>query len=131
MGQISVSIAGRPYRMACDDGQEDHLRALAARLDAKMAELRVHFGEIGDQRITVMAALTFLDQVSEAETKTRALEVELDRLRVTETEAKARAEACTAAVATALDDMTRRLERISSTLAPTADGGLDWLNERS
>ena len=58
MAQISVSIAGRPYRMACDDGQEEHLRTLAARLDLKMAELRVHFGEIGDQRITVMAALT-------------------------------------------------------------------------
>lgn len=131
MGQISVTIAGRPYRMACDDGQEEHLRALAARLDLKIAELRVHFGEIGDQRITVMAALTFLDQVSEAETKADALAAEIVGLRGSDAAAEAQVEAFTEAVATALGGMARRVERITRSLEPSQDGGLDWLTERS
>src|SRR5690348_9468646 len=66
MAHVNVSIAGRTYRMACGDGEEQHLVDLAARLDRKIDELRGSFGEIGDNRITVMAALTIADQLAEA-----------------------------------------------------------------
>ena len=81
MAQINVLIAGRTYRMACADGEEDHLKGLAARLDSKIDELRGSFGEIGDSRITVMAAITIADDLSEAERRIAALEAELDDLR--------------------------------------------------
>ncbi len=80
MAQINVLIAGRTYRMACSDGEEDHLKGLAARLDQKITELKGSFGEIGDSRITVMAAITFADQLSEAERRIAALQAELDDL---------------------------------------------------
>ncbi len=73
MPQVMVTIAGRLYRMACGDGEEDHLQQLAHRLDGKISNLRKDFGEIGDQRITVMAALTMADELSEAERRIRAL----------------------------------------------------------
>ncbi len=73
MAQVSVLIAGRTYRMACADGEEDHLKGLAARLDGKIIELRGSFGEIGDSRITVMAAITIADDLSEAERRIAAL----------------------------------------------------------
>src|SRR5258708_23589910 len=65
MGQVSVTINGRQYRMACDDGQEDHLTRLAEDLDQRIEQLRTDFGEIGDMRLTVMAALIVADELSE------------------------------------------------------------------
>ena len=66
MAQVTVTIAGRTYRMACGDGEEEHLAGLAAVFDAKIEEMRAAFGEIGDMRLHVMAALTFADDLSEA-----------------------------------------------------------------
>jgi hypothetical protein len=58
MPQVVVNIDGKTYRMACGEGEEPHLTALAAEVDRKIAELREGFGQIGDLRLTVMAAIT-------------------------------------------------------------------------
>ena len=58
MPQVNVTINGRQFRMACEDGEEPHLLRLAEDLDARITRLRGRFGEIGDTRLTVMAALT-------------------------------------------------------------------------
>jgi len=57
MSQVIATIAGRQFRLACEDGQEDHLQALAKDIDQRIIDLRRKFGEIGDTRLTVMAAL--------------------------------------------------------------------------
>jgi cell division protein ZapA len=67
MAQVVVTIAGRTYRMACDDGEEARLEHLARDFDTRIAGLRASFGEIGDQRIIVMAALTLADERAEAQ----------------------------------------------------------------
>lgn len=69
MAQAVVIIAGRTYRMNCDEGEEPHIESLARLVDDKIAELRGSFGEIGDQRITVMAALTIADELAAARKK--------------------------------------------------------------
>jgi cell division protein ZapA len=66
MAQVVVTIAGRTYRMACDDGEEARLEHLARDFDSRITGLRASFGEIGDQRIIVMAALTLADELAEA-----------------------------------------------------------------
>ena len=71
MAQVSVSIGGRAYRLACNPGEEAHLEGLAATVDKKIAEMRESFGEIGDQRLIVMAALTIADEVNEAQSSAR------------------------------------------------------------
>lgn len=81
MVQVTVTIAGKTYRMACDDGQEEHLYGLASRLDGIIADIRGVFGEIGDQRLTVMSAITVLDQLSETERRFKGLEAEVRSLR--------------------------------------------------
>ena len=58
MSQVTVTINGRQFRMACEDGQEGHLMRLAQDLDQRIEKLRGNFGEIGDARLTIMAALT-------------------------------------------------------------------------
>ncbi len=66
MGQVAVTINGRSYEVACDDGQEDHLVQLASYIDKKMAELVTSVGQIGDTRLLVMSALLLADELSEA-----------------------------------------------------------------
>jgi cell division protein ZapA len=44
MAEVSVTINGRVYRMACDPGQEDHLARLGRELDQRIAQLRESFG---------------------------------------------------------------------------------------
>ena len=58
MSHINVTINGRQYRMACEEGQEVRLLKLAENLQQRVESLRGKFGEIGDARLTVMAALT-------------------------------------------------------------------------
>ena len=111
MAQVAVNIAGRLYRMACEDGQEPHLEQLARDFDAKIAEMKGAFGEIGDQRLTVMAALAMADDRSEAQRQTARLEAEVAGLRKTaEVSGEAEAE-MTDAMAKALEDAAVRIER--------------------
>jgi cell division protein ZapA len=77
MAEVNVTIGGRHYRMACDDGQEEHLVGLAHEIGGLIEKLRGSFGEIGDQRLTMMAAITMADQHAEAE---RAIEQLRDQL---------------------------------------------------
>ena len=81
MAQVNVTINGRQYRMACDDGEEERLFSLAERFDNFTAQLKGSFGEIGDQRLTVMAGIMAIDQLSDAERQIKGLEAELVSLR--------------------------------------------------
>ena len=81
MSEVNVTINGRQYRMACENGQEEHLLKLSQDLDQRIAQLRTSFGEVGDTRLTVMAALTVADELAEAGKRIRALEEELAGLK--------------------------------------------------
>src|SRR5919198_153935 len=77
MAQVNVTINGRQFRMACGAGEEGGLPRLAEELDRRIRELRASFGEIGDTRLTVMAALAVADELSEIQEKLQRLEPEL------------------------------------------------------
>ncbi len=81
MAQAVVTIAGRTYRMNCGEGEEAHIEGLARLVDSKIADLRGAFGEIGDQRIVVMAALTVADELFAAQKKLADQDAELARAR--------------------------------------------------
>jgi cell division protein ZapA len=117
MGQVNVTIGGKLYRMACDDGEEAHLTELAERLGATFEDLRQRFGEIGDQRLTVMAAITMADQYSETETRLAALEAEIARLDQTRRADADTQERLEAGVADALDQLAVRIEQAAERLA--------------
>ncbi|MBC8130627.1 MAG: cell division protein ZapA [Rhizobiaceae bacterium] len=74
MPQVVVTIDGKTFRMACAEGEEDHLTSLAAEVDGRVGELRKSFGEIGDQRLTVMAAIMATDELAEQRRRVAALE---------------------------------------------------------
>ncbi len=116
MPQVSVTIAGRPYRMACGEGEEAHLQDLARRLDERIADLRKTFGEIGDGRITVMAALTMADQLSEAERRIARIEAAMAALAAEQRTAEQAVDAMSEAVVAAVDEAAARIGRVAQAL---------------
>jgi cell division protein ZapA len=124
VSQVTATINGRQYRLACEDGQEEHLQRLAAQVDARVTELRGKFGEIGDNRLTVMAALTVADELSEAMRRIRRLEEELVALQDARVAAADRARDASAAVVNAFHSAAERLEGITKKLNATLGGGI-------
>ena len=119
MSQVSVTINGRQFRMACEDGQEGHLMNLARELDSRIDKLRTKFGEIGDTRLTVMAAITVADELSEAGQRIKRLEEELAALQNDQVTLSDRNKAAKAAIATALSKAADRVENITKALNAT------------
>jgi cell division protein ZapA len=124
MSHINVTINGRQYRMACEEGQEVRLLKLAEGLESRVEQLRGKFGEIGDQRLTVMAALTACDELLDANARIRNLEQELNGLRDVRVAAVDRARQTQAAVANALNAAAERIERTTKVLNRTIGGGV-------
>ena len=63
MAQVDVSVNGQSYRIACEDGQEDRLVDLAAIVDEKVLGLVNQIGQVGSNRLLVMAALIIADEL--------------------------------------------------------------------
>lgn len=124
MSHINVTINGRQYRMACEEGQELRLLKLAENLESRIANLRGKFGEIGDARLTVMAALTVCDELLDANQRVRVLEEELESLRNVRNAAADRARTTQTAVANALNAAAERIEKTTQVLNRTIGGGV-------
>jgi len=106
MAQVSVTIDGRKYRLACNEGEEARLESLAGMIDEKIGEMRATFGEIGDQRLVIMAALTIADNLAEARDEAAA-----ERKRFEAAEQRAET------IASSLDELGSRLEALATRLA--------------
>ena len=65
MAQVSVRVNGYSYILGCADGQEDHLRSLAADIDRRIDGIKVAAGPSGESRLLLMAALVLSDELYE------------------------------------------------------------------
>src|SRR5438046_2021268 len=124
MGQVNVTINGRQFRMACEDGQEEHLQALAHDLDQRIEGLRKKFGEIGDTRLPVMAAITVADELAEMKRDMRNLHEEISGLRDARALSADRARTAQTAVAAAFNSAAERIEGITRKLTDTLGEGV-------
>ena len=124
MSHVNVTINGRQYRMACEEGQETRLLRLAEGLESRIQSLRGKFGEIGDARLTVMAALTVCDELLDANNRIRSLEEEVAALRDVRVAAADRAKATQIAVSNALNAAADRIEKTTQVLNRTIGGGV-------
>jgi len=124
MATVNATIAGRQFRLACEDGQEEHLQALAKDIDDRITELRKKFGEIGDTRLTVMAALMVSDELADAARKIRRMEEELGALQDARVVSSDRARAASDAVVGAFNSAAERIEGITKKLNSTLGSGV-------
>jgi cell division protein ZapA len=124
MSHINVTINGRQYRMACEEGQEVRLLKLAEGLETRIQSLRGKFGEIGDARLTVMAALTVCDELVDSGNRIRTMEQELTELRDFRNAAVERARMTQTAVVNALNAAAERIEKSTQVLNRTVGNGI-------
>ena len=122
MSQVNVTINGRQFRMACEDGQEVHLTELAQQLDRRIEGLRTKFGEIGDTRLTVMAAITIADELAEMAQRLGHLEEELAAIKGTQETTADRNKSAQTALAAALTSAAERIESVTKKLNKTIGG---------
>ncbi|MGK9051762.1 cell division protein ZapA [Neorhizobium sp. CSC1952] len=125
MAQVTVTIDGKAYRMACEEGQEDHLTELAARFDRYVGHLKGQFGEIGDLRITVMAGIMIMDELSEATRKIGKLEAEVAALKANSDGALETQQHNEQVVVSALGELASRLENLTARLNGRAPASLN------
>ena len=119
MSQVSLTINGRQFRMACEDGQESYLINLARELDARIAAFRNEFGELSDTRLIVMAAITVVDELAVAGLRIKRLEEEIAALRNAQVATSDRNKATQAAIASMLSAAAERVESITERLNQT------------
>jgi cell division protein ZapA len=120
MPEVNVEINGRKYRMACEEGQQGHLIKLAERFNAQVEGLKGAVGEIGDNRLTVMAGIAVVDELAEAERRIAALEAEVETLTQAGHQIADELEATEKAFAGKLDEASRVIESIAGVLDETA-----------
>ena len=116
MPQVVVTIDEKTYRMACGEGEQAHLEALAAEVDGKIATLREGFGQIGDLRLTVMAAIMATDELSEARRRIAELESGLHAGKTRSSELQDGHAAERASFADAMNETAEMLERLGARL---------------
>ncbi|XSG83433.1 MAG: cell division protein ZapA [Methyloligella sp. ZOD6] len=77
MGQVSVTLNGRTYRLECNNGEEAHLIALSEHLASHIESMKRKFGQIGDDRLILMAALMVTDELWDMRRAANELKAEL------------------------------------------------------
>lgn len=120
MPEVNVEINGRKYRMACEEGQQQHLIGLAERFNTHVEGLKGAVGEIGDNRLTVMAGIAVVDELAEAERRIKALENEVLVLTRAGQEVAAEIETLESKFAAKLSDAARALEDVAGALDEAA-----------
>ena len=118
MGQVSITLNGRTYRLECGEGEEAHLIELAEYLGTHLETMKFKFGQIGDDRLILMAGLMVTDELWEAkrqldEMKTAMAELRRDRSAADETAKSVRVDLAEAigAAADRIEMLNRRIVR--------------------
>jgi cell division protein ZapA len=117
MASVNVLINGKNYRMACEEGQEQHLITLAEKLDSYVGQLKGSFGEIGDQRLTVMAGIMVTDELTELQKKVEKLERQLAEVSDKNQSNNSAAAAAEEEIAGKISELAERLSILADKLA--------------
>ncbi len=117
MGQVSITLNGRTYRLECGDGEEEHLIALAEYFGTHVETMKFKFGQVGDDRLILMAGLMVADELWELkrqldEMKTGMAELRRDRSAADESAKTVRLDVAEtiASVADRIDMLNRRMK---------------------
>lgn len=123
MPEVTVDINGRKYRMACEEGQEPHLLGLAERFNSHIDAFKGTFGEIGDNRLTVMAGIAVLDELAEAERRIALLKQDVASLTQAGEALTHEAEELERKFAKRLNEAARKVESIATAIDETGSVG--------
>jgi cell division protein ZapA len=115
MAQVTLTVNGKPYPVACDDGQEDRIRQLGQYIDNRVGDFAKRFGQIGEARLLLLAALMITDELAEASETLRR-----ERVRPGNSSAEQeRSIATESVVAAGIDSLAARIEAVAARLEGT------------
>ncbi len=63
MAQVTIRINGFAYTLGCEDGQEAHLNAMAAKVEDRINSIKAIGGQTGEAKLLVLAALLMADEL--------------------------------------------------------------------
>jgi cell division protein ZapA len=106
MAQLTIEVNSKPYIVGCEDGQEGHLRSLAALVDAQVRQVGRDVGQLGETRLMLMGALVMADELTDAKARLAQATDEVAQLREQSDAAQAQA-------AEALDGAARKIEAMA------------------
>jgi cell division protein ZapA len=110
MPLVNVMVNNRAYTIACDEGEEAHLKELAAHVDEKAREVLGSVGQVGDARMLLMAALLIADEHHDLQAKVGAEgSPDTQKLHLKAEEAESQAADMLESAAKKLEDIAARL----------------------
>ena len=107
MAQVTIEVNGRPYQVGCEDGQEQHLKDLAAIFDRQVRQVSQDMGQLGDTRLLLMGALLLADELADARSRLAAQQAEIARLQSSQSRTETRA-------VLALENAAKRIEKLAT-----------------
>jgi cell division protein ZapA len=117
MGQISVTLNGRNYRLECSEGEEAHLLELAEYLGSHVDEMRRKFGQVGDDRLILMASLVVTDELWELRREIENMKTALAEARRDKSASDETAKHMQADLSARIDAAAERLEGLNAELS--------------
>jgi len=117
MPLVNVVINGRAYTLACDEGEENHLKELAVHVDQKVRDLLGSVGQVGEQRLLLMASLLMADEHQEAIARLAENDREIEALRRVQEGIGAELAKSEEIAAESLERAATRLEDVAAKLA--------------
>jgi cell division protein ZapA len=122
MGQVSVTLNGRTYKLECGQGEEAHLIALAEYLGSHVDTMKIKFGQVGDDRLILMASLMVTDELWEARRQLQELKGAMAELRRDQSAADETTSSMRADLAETIGAAADRLETLHQRMAGGAEG---------
>ena len=126
MGQLTVTINARDYAIACEDGDEPRIEALARELDRRVVALAESVGQVGHARLLAIASLIMADELTDARAEVERLSARVEALEADAAEERETAAAAAdrstagerraATTAQALEDAAQRIDAIAARL---------------
>jgi cell division protein ZapA len=113
VGQISVTLNGRTYRLECGEGEEAHLIELAEYLGTHVEEMKRKFGQVGDDRLILMASLVVLDELWELRHQMGVMKTAMAEARRDKSVADESARSLQADLAARVGSVAQRLELLN------------------
>jgi len=114
MGQVNVTLNGRSYRLECSEGEEAHLVELAEYLGSHVDEMRRKFGQVGDDRLILMASLVVADELWELRREIDDLRTSLAAARRDKAASDENAKSIEADLSAKISEAAERLELINA-----------------
>ena len=122
MGQVTISVNGRTYRMSCEDGSEQRVSELAAFIEGIVQEIKGGLRQVQEDRLFLMAALIIADQLTEVREELHRTLVQICNLRSFQAADSNASFIPSRDIARVVDASSARLQALEQRLARTGTG---------